>query len=1275
MEMQSGLANEHVNPGEIRVRRDEIRPAALAVFFMGPPAMSFWILFRAPAAANSSPPIYALSGERKLSVKLSTCTNVPKSFLDNCYTAAFMAVTPVGGDAVQITPFLARALPYLSTFVRGGRAQRSNGGGVNCCESFAIETGGCSGFLGEAFPYPHINILAEHLSKYFRLFALGEDCRRQVEHAAFGEHTSPEKIATEMAPTHPRRKVITSRNAQAIMIMKRLKTSEWFSSVCDVQIRANGITKRQHADDLARGAASPGEFSRVKPLRFAFKALPPPSHVDLKAKTFRATINLPRSCLIRLIKRNKMAGEKSAAARSSRTVKSRKMAETERGDIFFVVVPATPRERADWVALLIARKFEKSPRGETATFSGRSRKGQAAAKGPPFRRFLQTRALIGVRPRRGEARNKRNQLLTQIMGRGWDGRRARGVSCGLRKGIGGGRRIARLRRFKLKSGRRFELKTPDTVDDRLKNIEIGLEPVLLANWWDVFALDVGFWAFDDRNLYISPHISICDLIRTTSHLQFKQTNSLKEQHDVRIRDGSFAVHRPKETEGGGAIYYAALARGKYLKLLIERDQSSNRGVITWMIRRNSRLLRNHDVIERLGVGTAAGGAPAAGDINLSACVGAAAARDHLYGKKYTQMRNTVEISQHFSNERRARSSFMGLRRRVMTPARDDTSPSLCSLCPPHSTGLSVFTFGNLLPRTRCPVDIYRFMSGIQEKISPRSREEMRHTYSAVEDSGFAVVDLRGSSGAFKVPPCLDTRVPTVAATNAWKVVVYPGDFCGRNDPRSVSIASIGGEFRAHGSRFNGTFHLAVVVFGKSARNLILDTCGMLIEAVSTVDSNPTRFRVEAAFSQKPPRRTDVPSRFVEAAAVGLHSELKDHEDKGCTNLFGTDSDRRTLVDSQVELEAYAGGLHEQNCTMQMCERWFYGLGASRVGSKIFRIESGVEFRGGGGKFSIESVVDENDVEITIHKRTESAAARTRQVEGGPRTSYTKLPFATPSPGVRHGPAIDWNRAGAEPPVRSPLSQSISGAPHPRDEKIDLANMQLHGLRFILLFDGRINRRLVERRAQRERACWRREGGKKMREESLPGITLMRAPRRDTSAANQLYNNTSAVFERVKDIQRPRYRNEDVRYHRNPLAVTPRVFPEDQHAKVDNWLVQLRLNWSRLNRSGSKRATPRNCASHAERANEREERHGERQRENGGGSGVSLSDDKGGCRHRNAEHGLRLAVYRSAYDVETRRNGQNVFISIPPNEFDSLSQLFILSPEAAAAPPDPLTFSF
>jgi hypothetical protein len=66
---------------------------------------------------------------------------------------------------------------------------------------------------------------------------------------------------------------------------------------------------------------------------------------------------------------------------------------------------------------LIARKFEKSPRGETATFSGRSRKGQAAAKGPPFRRFLQTRALIGVRPRRGEARNKRNQLLTQIMGK------------------------------------------------------------------------------------------------------------------------------------------------------------------------------------------------------------------------------------------------------------------------------------------------------------------------------------------------------------------------------------------------------------------------------------------------------------------------------------------------------------------------------------------------------------------------------------------------------------------------------------------------------------------------------------------------------------------------------------------------------------------------------------------------------------------------------------------------------------------------------------------
>ncbi|KAJ3632831.1 hypothetical protein MTP99_009814 [Tenebrio molitor] len=89
--------------------------------------------------------------------------------------------------------------------------------------------------------------------------------------------------------------------------------------------------------------------------------------------------------------------------------------------------------------------------------------------------------------------------------------------------------------------------------------------------------------------------------------------------------------------------------------------------------------------------------------------------------------------------------------------------------------------------------------------------------------------------------------------------------------------------------------------------------------------------------------------------------------------------------------------------------------------------------------------------------------------------------------------IIGSTAGAEPPVRSPLSQSISGAPHPRDEKIDLANMQLHGLRFILLFDGRINRRLVERRAQRERACWRREGGKKMREESLPGITLMRAP--------------------------------------------------------------------------------------------------------------------------------------------------------------------------------------
>lgn len=49
-------------------------------------------------------------------------------------------------------------------------------------------------------------------------------------------------------------------------------------------------------------------------------------------------------------------------------------------------------------------------------------------------------------------------------------------------------------------------------------------------------------------------------------------------------------------------------------------------------------------------------------------------------------------------------------------------------------------------------------------------------------------------------------------------------------------------------------------------------------------------------------------------------ELKDHEDKGCTNLFGTDSDRRTLVDSEVELEAYAGGFHEQNCTMQMCVR-------------------------------------------------------------------------------------------------------------------------------------------------------------------------------------------------------------------------------------------------------------------------------------------------------------------------------------------------------------------
>ncbi|KAJ3653729.1 hypothetical protein Zmor_012966 [Zophobas morio] len=36
-------------------------------------------------------PIYARSGERKLAIKLSTCTNVPKSFLNNWYTAAFTA--------------------------------------------------------------------------------------------------------------------------------------------------------------------------------------------------------------------------------------------------------------------------------------------------------------------------------------------------------------------------------------------------------------------------------------------------------------------------------------------------------------------------------------------------------------------------------------------------------------------------------------------------------------------------------------------------------------------------------------------------------------------------------------------------------------------------------------------------------------------------------------------------------------------------------------------------------------------------------------------------------------------------------------------------------------------------------------------------------------------------------------------------------------------------------------------------------------------------------
>ncbi|EFA03377.1 hypothetical protein TcasGA2_TC013363 [Tribolium castaneum] len=38
-------------------------------------------------------PIYARYGERKLAIKLSTCTNVPKSFLDDCYTAAFTTVT------------------------------------------------------------------------------------------------------------------------------------------------------------------------------------------------------------------------------------------------------------------------------------------------------------------------------------------------------------------------------------------------------------------------------------------------------------------------------------------------------------------------------------------------------------------------------------------------------------------------------------------------------------------------------------------------------------------------------------------------------------------------------------------------------------------------------------------------------------------------------------------------------------------------------------------------------------------------------------------------------------------------------------------------------------------------------------------------------------------------------------------------------------------------------------------------------------------------------
>lgn len=54
---------------------------------------------------------------------------------------------------------------------------------------------------------------------------------------------------------------------------------------------------------------------------------------------------------------------------------------------------------------------------------------------------------------------------------------------------------------------------------------------------------------------------------------------------------------------------------------------------------------------------------------------------------------------------------MALSRRVMTPGRDDTSPSLCSLCVPHSAGPSVFTFGNLW-RPLCPVGIYRFMRGV-----------------------------------------------------------------------------------------------------------------------------------------------------------------------------------------------------------------------------------------------------------------------------------------------------------------------------------------------------------------------------------------------------------------------------------------------------------------------------------------------------------------------------------------------------------------------------------